>query len=125
MQNMKQAPSQLGALVRVPRRDALKILFPPHYLDSEAMNARVCSALKPEVFPKYRRSLETASTEAEIASASSGVLERVVIIVVAENALAANDPTLALRASGSEMQAGRKQESPAARGYAPKSTTYS
>ena len=47
--------------------------------------------VNPEVFPKYRRSLETASTQAEIASASSGVLERVVIIVVAENAPMAND----------------------------------
>jgi len=54
------------------------------------MNERVCSGLNPEVFPKYRRSLETASIQTEIASASSGVLERVVIIVMAENAPAAN-----------------------------------
>src|SRR5690242_9788507 len=64
------------------------------------MNARVCSALNPEVFPKYRRSLATASTQAEIASASSGVLERVVIIVVAENAPTANDPSSATRPTG-------------------------
>src|SRR5258705_13864828 len=55
------------------------------------MNERVCSALNPEVFPKYRRSLETASTQTEIAPAPSGVLERVVIIAVAENAPAANE----------------------------------
>src|SRR5258708_3407792 len=54
------------------------------------MNERVCSALNPEVLPKYRRSLATASTQTEIASASSGVLERVVIIVGAENAPVAN-----------------------------------
>src|SRR3954465_10970542 len=48
------------------------------------MNARVCSALNPEVFPKYRRSLATASIQTEISPASSGVLERVVIIVVVE-----------------------------------------
>src|SRR6266446_9593023 len=64
------------------------------------MNERVCSSLNPEVFPKYRRSLATASTQTEIASASSGVLERVVIIVVAENAPAANDRDEARRAEG-------------------------
>src|SRR2546423_3349931 len=62
----------------------------PPLSESEAMNERVCSALNPEVSPKYRRSLATASTQTEIASASSGVLERVVIIVVAKSALAAN-----------------------------------
>ena len=29
-----QAPSQFGALVLVPRREARKILFPPHYFDN-------------------------------------------------------------------------------------------
>src|ERR1043166_4071663 len=72
------------------------------------MNERVCSALNPEVFPKYSRSLATASTQAEIAPASSGILERVVIIVVAEDAPAANIPDQRPRANkvriGTETQ---------------------
>src|SRR5262245_42998935 len=64
------------------------------------MNARVCSALNPEVFPKYRRSLETASTQAETAPASSGVLARIVIIVVAATSACSQCPAQARRAKG-------------------------